>query len=275
MKKEVDEKYLKQIFSNVVRAIVIVFYFLILNVLYENIDNTYFGIGAKILTMVFLAISVIIFEIAYKRDNDDMALLGIEVLLLSIYTMTTDYIVKKYGFEFKKYTYAASYVYAIYFVFKSMFIYTKGRKKIVDSFSDVREIVKKDEPIVKEATKKEIKEETDIPIKKTTTKKSATSTEKKITARKTTTTEKKSETKKTTTKKETPVKKSTTTAKKTTAAKTTTKKEPDKKKTATTVKKSATKEPAKKTTTTKKAAGTTKKTTTKAKSTRKTTTTKK
>ena len=153
-KKEVDEKYMRQLYSNIIRAIVIIFYFLVLNILNQNISDIHMEISIKILTMVFLLISIIIFEIAYKKDSDGLAILGLEVLMLAIYTITTKHITSKFNFDFEKYSYAASYVFAIYFILKSIIIYTKGRKKMADERSDIREIVKK-EPIKKEATKKE------------------------------------------------------------------------------------------------------------------------
>ena len=163
MKKEVNEKYLKEIYLNILKAIIIILYFFVLNLSYENVNIELLEIGIKIFTMIFLFISIYIFERAYKKDNDNLAIQGIEILILATYTLTTDHITEKFKFNFKSYSLVAAYIFAIYFILKCIIIYTKGRKEISDELSDIKEIVKKSEPTKKEATKRrkttEIQEE--------------------------------------------------------------------------------------------------------------------
>ena len=59
-----------------------------------------------------------------------------------------------FNFDFKTYSLVASYIYAIYFMLRCVIIYTKGKKEEIEKFSDIKEIVKKDEPTKKEATKR-------------------------------------------------------------------------------------------------------------------------
>lgn len=152
--KEVSEKYLKEIYLNVLKAIVILFYFLVLNLAYEKVNSEYLERGIQIFTMIFLFIAIYIFEKAYKKDDAKLAIQGIEVLILAAYTLTTKHITNKFNFNFKNYSALASYLYSIYFILKGIVVYTKGRKEIAESLSDIREIVKKEEPVKKEATKK-------------------------------------------------------------------------------------------------------------------------
>ena len=187
-KKEVNEKYLKKIYLNVLKAIIIVAYFLFLNLACENVNAEYFKRGIQLCTMIFLFVAIFIFEIAYRKDDDDLAIQGIEILVLSAYTLTSQHITKKFKFDFKNYSLVASYIFSIYFILKSIVVYTKGRKEMAEDLSDIREIVKKDEPIKKEATKKkkedlEEKEELKVetkkaPAKKKTTRKKVESSEK-------------------------------------------------------------------------------------------------
>ena len=178
-KKEVNEKYLKKIYLNVLKAIIIVAYFLFLNLACENVNAEYFKRGIQLCTMIFLFVAIFIFEIAYRKDDDDLAIQGIEILVLSAYTLTSQHITKKFKFDFKNYSLVASYIFSIYFILKSIVVYTKGRKEMAEDFSDIREIVKKDEPIKKEATKKkkgdlEEKEELKVETKKAPAKKKTT-----------------------------------------------------------------------------------------------------
>lgn len=276
--KEVSEKYMKKIYLNVLKAIIIVLYFFVLNVACENVNPQYLEKGIELCTMILLFISIFIFEWAYRKDDDDLAIQGIEILILSAYTLTSQHITKKFDFPLKNYLLVASYIFAIYFILKCIVVYTKGRKEMAENLSDIKEIVQKDEPVKKEATKKkkedvkeeeleEIKEEKtqeikETPKKKTTTKtatkKKATTTtptKKTTTARKTTSKskdnelEKKPTTRKTTgtkkkteTKKETEKKEETTeTKKKTTRTTTKTKKEPATRKTSETKKETTSK----------------------------------
>ena len=153
--KEVNEKYMKKIYLNILKAILIVFYFFVLNLACENISVEHLERGIQLCTMIFLFMAIFIFEVAYKKDDDDLAIQGIEVLVLSAYTLTSQHITKKYNFNFKNYSLVASYIFAIYFIVKCIVIYTKGRKEMAEDYSDIKEIVKKDEPIKKEATKKQ------------------------------------------------------------------------------------------------------------------------
>ena len=266
--KEVNEKYMKKIYLNILKAILIVFYFFVLNLACENISVEHLERGIQLCTMVFLFIAIVIFEIAYRKDDDDLAIQGIEVLVLSAYTLTSQHITKKYNFNFKNYSLVASYFFAIYFIVKCIVIYTKGRKEMAENLSDIKEIVQKDEPVKKEATKKkkedvkeeeleEIKEEKtqeikETPKKKTTTKTAtkkkattATPTKKTTTARKTTSKSKStSKNESTSESKANELEKKPTTRKTTgTKKKTETKKETEKKEGTTETKKKTTRKP--------------------------------
>ena len=152
--KEVSEKHMKKIYLNILKAIVVVTYFLTLNLVSERISALYLERGIEICTMIFLFIAIFIFELAYKKDDDDLALQGIEVLVLSAYTLTSQYITKRFNFNFKSYSLAASYIIAAYFLVKCIWVYTNGRKEMADDLSDIKEIVKEGKPVKKEATKK-------------------------------------------------------------------------------------------------------------------------
>ena len=267
--KEVNEKYMKKIYLNILKAIIILTYFLVLNLACEKVSALYLERGIELCTMVFLIIAIGVFEMAYKKDDDDLAIQGIEILVLSAYTLTSQHITKKYNFDFKTYSLVASYIFAIYFILKCIVVYTKGRKEMAENMSDIKEIVKKEEPIKKEATKKTVenkeenkkenKEENKKENKKEKNKKEETlNTEnkektKKSTSKRTPTT--KSKTTKTASKKTTESKAKSTTNKTTTTKKAEAAKKTTTRKTGTTKKTTATKktEAAKKTTATKKA----------------------
>ena len=249
--KEVSEKHMKKIYLNILKAILVVIYFLTLNLVSEKISALYLERGIEICTMIFLFLAIFIFELAYKKDDDDLVVQGIEVLVLSAYTLTSQYITKRFNLNFKIYSLASSYIIAIYFVVKCIWYYTKGRKEIADDLSDIKEIVKEKEPVKKEATKRKkdkiedekLKDDVEIGTKKPNVKnssvKSATgkSTTSKSTTGKSTTGKKTPTGKKKTTGRKPSSKNDVTTTKKTEAKSKTTKTPATKKKATTKVEK--------------------------------------
>ncbi|MBQ2937921.1 MAG: hypothetical protein IJE05_03455 [Clostridia bacterium] len=164
--KGLDEKYLKEMYLNVLKAIIIVLYFFILSVAYEKVNMVYLEKGIQLCTMIFLFIAIYMFERAYKKEDGKLAIQGIEILILSMYTLTTEHITNRFNLNFKTYTLVASNIFAIYFILKCIIVYTKGKKEEVEKFSDIKEIVKKEEPVKKEATKKKKEKEEDTKKKK-------------------------------------------------------------------------------------------------------------
>jgi len=98
---------------------------------------------------------------------------------LATAVLTLEYITNRFKFQFNSYSSTVSYVFAIYFVLKSIVIYTKGRKEVEKSLSDIEEIVKKEEPIKKEATKKRKEKVEEIENKEKTNKQENKTTKKK------------------------------------------------------------------------------------------------
>ena len=66
--KEVNEKYMKKIYLNILKAIIIVTYFLVLNLACEKVSALYLERGIELCTMVFLIIAIGVFEMAYKNS---------------------------------------------------------------------------------------------------------------------------------------------------------------------------------------------------------------
>ena len=252
--KEVSEKHMKKIYLNILKAILVVIYFLTLNLVSEKISALYLERGIEICTMIFLFLAIFIFELAYKKDDDDLVVQGIEVLVLSAYTLTSQYITKRFNLNFKIYSLASSYIIAIYFVVKCIWYYTKGRKEIADDLSDIKEIVKEKEPVKKEATKRKkdkiedekLKDDVEIGTKKPNVKNSSVkgttgkSTTSKSTTGKSTTGKKTPTGKKKTTGRKPSSKNDVTTTKKTEAKSKTTKTPATKKKATTKVEKDVT-----------------------------------
>lgn len=144
--KEVNRKYLKDIYICVIKAILVITYFFISNFLYRNETII------QIISMTFGFGAIYIFESAYKKDDDRLALQGIEFLTFSLYIITSKYITERFNFE--NYSIIVICIFSIYFALKAIIIYMKGINELAINLSDIRQIVKEEKPIRREATKK-------------------------------------------------------------------------------------------------------------------------
>lgn len=157
--KENNKLIRKKIFKNLIIAIAMMIYFIIINFSYIRVDENLLLHGIKIASLVILFISIVTFEIAYNKDSGSIAINGIEVLVLAIHTLTIRIVVNKFKIDFDKYVLYSTYTFAIYYVLKSMIIYTIEKKKYLDSLSDIHEIVN-NEPVKKEAKRRKNEENT-------------------------------------------------------------------------------------------------------------------
>lgn len=157
IKSNITEETINKIFYNLIRAIIFMIYFLALIITYEK-ANQYTELLIRIPAAAMLLAGLIYLEKSYKKDEGKSLLISIELFIMSIHTLAITYITTKFNFNIQIYIIAVSYIFAIYQTLKSIIIYTKERKDYLNNLSDVKEIVKKEKPVKKEATKKTKKE---------------------------------------------------------------------------------------------------------------------
>lgn len=134
------KKIYKRIFKNIIAAIIVIIYFIFINLGYSKLNPEIYLIDQQVFSLINLGITIIIFEKAYKKDDGEIAVFGIEALALSICTLMTTLIVTKYN---EKYTYAIttiSMIFAIYYVAKSIVLYCKMKNKALKRTSDIHKI---------------------------------------------------------------------------------------------------------------------------------------
>ena len=151
--KQVSQEILKKIFKNLILAIVVMAYFIACNILYTRLNLDNMELITKAISGVFLIASIILLELAYKRDSGTLTITAIELLILATHAMFIHHIITIYQFDYQTYILTSSYLFAIYYVLKSIIIYTRARMKYVGSLSDISEIVK-EERIIKEENKR-------------------------------------------------------------------------------------------------------------------------
>ena len=195
---------MKKILKNLLVAIGIISYFMILVFAYTRMNTERFANDIKVFAGAFLVIGIIVLEKAYKKDSGQMAITGIELLVLSFYSLSIMHMVNIFKCDFHFYLIIASIIVACYYILKGIGIFTKERKEYLKGLSDISEIVKEDEPIKKEAKKRNtpkeeiVKEIVDDDKKENVENKKEINDKKKTSTKKTTSTQKKTQAKKST-----------------------------------------------------------------------------
>ena len=159
--KEISQDILKKIFKNLLKGIALMIYFIVLNMAYINMKQERLIEDIKVFAGTYLVMGIIMLERAYKTEKFDTTLTAIELLCISIHSLTIMHVITMFKYDFRNYLLTSSYIFSIYYVLKSIILYTKEKRNYLKSFSDISEIVKKDEPLKKEAKKKNSDEEED------------------------------------------------------------------------------------------------------------------
>ena len=158
MPKEVKESLRKEIFTNIIICACLVAYFLFLFL--GSVDKTKAVrvIDLKIFSIIYLATSIILFEIAYKKDSGKIAIHGVEILLVAIMTLFLPYIIFELDSKYQKIYYFVGEYIAVYYVIKCIFIAIIRKRKYSKDVSDIKEIIKKEKRIIKDEDEEFIEE---------------------------------------------------------------------------------------------------------------------
>ena len=122
-------------------AVVIMIYLNFFSLGFVNIENSVLVTDLKVFSIALLVISVGIFEYAYKKDSGRHAAHGVEILLLAFTTMALIYVNLMWQKKFVYIVALITFVFAIYYVAKSIIVYKKMKKQYF--INEMKEIIKK------------------------------------------------------------------------------------------------------------------------------------
>lgn len=140
--KEQLDKMNKRVFNNILIAIFVMLYFYLINLGSINIAPQKLELDLKVFSVVTILITVVIFEVAYKKDSGRIAIYGIESIFISLSTLFLSYLFTIYNKSFHFVVFLISFAFAIYYVVKAMIIYLKMKKEYKKSLSDIGDIIK-------------------------------------------------------------------------------------------------------------------------------------
>lgn len=124
-----NKKVRKDILRNILIAIIVTVYFLFINLGVKSIPVTEYILDLKTFSIFAIIISIIIFERAYKKDENYLAIHGIEMILVGIETLV---LLQLYSVESKYFYYILLGItlgMIVYYLIKSLVIYIKSRIK--------------------------------------------------------------------------------------------------------------------------------------------------
>lgn len=150
---EVKEKIAKKALNNFLIALNILLLFIILMIAARNITKNITILIYKATSIALFIFTLILFEVAYKKDNDEIAIHGIEMFFLSIVTLLTPYIFIE---KTSALTSAVGAYFMAYYILKNLVVYKKEKNMYIREKSDISEIIKKEsqDPKVKEERNK-------------------------------------------------------------------------------------------------------------------------
>ena len=141
--KEEQAKINQKVFENIVIADVFMLFLYFISLGSLNIESVTFTTDLKVFSIGILLFAIILFEISFKKENGNLAIHGIECLVLAIFTLFSISMYTLYLNNFHLVVASFSFLFAIYFVGKSIYLYWKMKKAYKEGLSDIGEIIKK------------------------------------------------------------------------------------------------------------------------------------
>lgn len=174
LSQAIKNEIAKKALNNFLIALDILLLFIILIVTSRNLNKEITAIIYKISSAALFVFTLVLFEVAYKKDDDSITIHSIEMLVLSITTLLTPYIFVDRPTTFSLIVGA---YFTAYYILKNLVIYKKEKNKYLRQTSDIAQIIKKEsqDDLAKkqkeEMRKQNIKEDKAEPQKATSKKK--------------------------------------------------------------------------------------------------------
>lgn len=141
--EDYKKKILDRILKNTVIAAIAIIYLILLNVMSVHMETTPYIIGIKVLSVVFAMISVIYFELCYRKDNGFLFMHGVEFLVLATITLFSAYAYYLFTITYNSILLYILIAVIIYYIIKTICTLRFMKKEYYKSQNDIKEIVKK------------------------------------------------------------------------------------------------------------------------------------
>lgn len=141
---ELEKKaILKKCLINIIILLIILIYLFCLQIGEQNIQTENYITILKVFSIILIVGTIIMFEISYKVNKNNIILHSIEMLILSFFTLFLISGYSLYYGYFYKITIAGMITSGIYYILKCILIIRNSKKKYYKSQNDIKTIVEK------------------------------------------------------------------------------------------------------------------------------------
>lgn len=148
---QIIKKYKMNLLSCLICVIIFEIYLIVSNIAINSMLIQNFNTYINISYLMCILIAVIMFEISYKKDKINIAIMGIEFIILAINILLIGKFAKESG---ELYFLQTSYIWPAYYLLKALIIYTLENRRRLKQTIDIADIVKEEKPIKKVAKKR-------------------------------------------------------------------------------------------------------------------------
>lgn len=137
------QKRNRKVFYTLFTGALVVFVFIFILMGYDNIAEANYITDLKVFSIISIAITICIFEYAYKKDSGELAITGIEILLVSFFILSLYYVLQYKYFDYQDYLLLFTAIFLVYYLLKTLIIYIKENHKYRRTAKEINSIVKK------------------------------------------------------------------------------------------------------------------------------------
>lgn len=141
--KDYKKKMNNNTIFNLIVLLVITIYLVCLNFSSLYLETTMYIKSLKIFSIALAVISVVYFELSYRKDNEKLFLYGAEVLALAIVTLFSVYGYYIYFHSFNIILTFITVFFVLYYFIKTLVVRHRMKKLYYTEQNDISEIVKK------------------------------------------------------------------------------------------------------------------------------------
>lgn len=128
---------IKNSFYNLIFACVFIYFLIFCNYGFYNIAKTAMIKNLNIFSVVFLVVSIMLIETAYKEDKASKCINGIETLLVGIFTLVLPFILQTYTENYIKALSIAGITILVYYIIKSVIVFFLNKRDVLRDKDDV------------------------------------------------------------------------------------------------------------------------------------------
>ena len=141
--QEVKNKINTDILKNLIVAVIIMIYLLIINITYSKAGEN-FEEYVKYYACAVVVASVVLFELAYNKNSLFFGIIGTELLGFGIISLFIPYVYLHTTSMIRNIIVLLPAILIVYYIIKSVVILKKGKVDYENSLSDIKDILKDD-----------------------------------------------------------------------------------------------------------------------------------